>query len=358
MRGLKYISFHDESASGVVARRLITACVEQGTPITWTPMVPGRGWGMAFEPFFGRGMGDDRLAPVCNCGIEYDRVVIHLPPAYFGGWLEREGGARIIGYTVPEPTGTSKRQISTLNRLDRLLVPYRSVQARFEEIGVVVPTEVIPPIAQRPAPADFDELLDISSSEMIFYTVGDWTQRKAIHETLGCYWNVFTAADPTVLVIKTSQRDMTRTLFGRCIGSADSAVKRLAKRYSSPARIKLIAGEITGEQLTGLHRRGDCYVSLAQNDGWGIDALDAASAGTPVVMAEHGGPAELMDRDLAYLIHGDVEPDPDHAAEQLRSVFDRRDLARDKGRRLQQGILARLTPLTVTGEFIRAISKD
>lgn len=94
----------------------------------------------------------------------------------------------------------------------------------------------------------------------------------------------------------------------------------------------------------------DCYVSLHRSEGFGLTLAEAMYFGRPVIGTGYSGNLDFMTRDNSYLVDHTMEaigpgsdpypaegewaqPDLDHAAQLMRSVFDDREEARQRGRR-------------------------
>ena len=77
---------------------------------------------------------------------------------------------------------------------------------------------------------------------------------------------------------------------------------RWSREYRNPARVRLEVETWTDDRIAGLHTRGDCYVTLAHGEGWGIGAFDATAYGNPVVATGWGGFLEYLDDESAFLV--------------------------------------------------------
>ena len=94
----------------------------------------------------------------------------------------------------------------------------------------------------------------------------------------------------------------------------------------------------------------DCYVSLHRSEGVGSTISDAMAAGRPVIATAFGGNLEFMTDETSYLVATRglarvgpldyraypedgfwADPDPQHAAELMRAVFDDQATAAAKG---------------------------
>ncbi len=140
--------------------------------------------------------------------------------------------------------------------------------------------------------------------------------------------------------------------------------------------IELSTRHLDRAGIDGLHARGDCFVSLSRGEGWGLGAFDAAAAANPVVVTRWGGSLDFLPPGYPYGVEFDLidtvddpadawwEPRPgerwarariDHAAAQLRVVFDHRAEARSWGRALQADVRANFSSEQVTRRLVDAL---
>jgi glycosyltransferase involved in cell wall biosynthesis len=381
--GIKYVSLFEKSGYGEAARRYLLGLAQTGIPLTWCPMTPGPGWGMWYEPHAGPAVGDAELDPFCQQTIPYDTVIVHTVPEYFPHWLAREKGRRVFGYTTWETDRLPGHWPDLLNRMDGLLVPCEWNHKVFTASGVTVPIHVVPHIAPPPIAPSRTPILEAAEQDYVFYTINTWTRRKGVELALRAYLSAFRGSDPVVFVLRTSRdvfvqsrNPIRRFLEKRFRPTTARALQKLLRGRPDPARVILLCDELSAAEMEGLHTRGDAYISLSRGEGWGLGAFDAGAHGKPVIMAGHGGPLDYLSEDRAYLAHyrltpvDDVagrpsytpdqrwaEPDVEHATILMRRVFERRDEAAEKGRRLRAYIDERFNMARVTGILLHSIRR-
>lgn len=302
MRGLKYISWGDTTGYATAAKSYVAALADAGVNISWSPMVPGP---RLYEPTLGKASPVPSLQNIYHRDIEYDRVIIHTVPEYYPEWLERERkpGRRIYGYTVWELERLPRHWPDILNQLDGVIVPCQWNVSVFRDSGVHVPIHVVPHLSQfesmpEPSPTDRDRLLghlgDYRQSidnRFVFYTIGFWSHRKAPYLAIEAYWKAFAHDDPVLMVVKTSNKDITcwhrswRNGFRLRHPSPALSIERMIRKSGGKlAPVALIADEqLSDGEMQSLHALGDCFVSLTRTEGWGLGAFEglyAVSCGT------------------------------------------------------------------------------
>lgn len=387
VEGIKYVSLYEKSGYGYAARAYLLGLIKTGIPITWTPMVPGKGWGLGYIPFLGRDVGDPDLGYVCNLNIKYDTIILHLTPEYYPLWLKREPGKRMIGYTVWETDKPPRHWQALLNTMDLLLVPSQWNKEIFIRWGVIRPISVIPHIAMNsnpirspsnaPPSSYYKSGWGFGADDYVFYCIGVWTARKALDNTIQCYLDSFTADDNTLLLIKTTKFDYTKRYFKWFFSHTQRALNKILKNYRNPARVKIIDEEISEDDILNLHVRGDCYISLCRSEGWGLGAFDAASFGKPIIITGYGGQMEYLPRHLAYLVDYRLvpvidevgkqsysrdqrwaEPNMIHASQLIRQVFEDRNGADQRGIMLSRHIIECFNESVVIPKLIQAIKQS
>lgn len=392
MRSLRYISWGDATGYAIAAKSYLRVLIKAGIDLTWTPMLTSKG---DYEISDETSWPCPILTTVCNRDINYDTVLIHTVPEYYPYWIERERalGRRVLGYTVWELERLPNHWPDILNRLDGVLVPCQWNVEVFKKSGVTVPIHVVPHISQFEniaPPTDIDRqsirsrLNNISDidNRFVFYNIAYWSNRKAPYLALEAYWRAFNSNDKTVMVVKTSPRDITRfhrhwsNGFRLRNPSTLQSMQAMATRHADRAPVVLIADEsLSDQEIMALHERGDCFTSLTRTEGWGLGAFEAARLGKPLIMTGYGGQLDYIDPDLTYLVSYEMvpvheptwsanyrasdlwaEPSINHAARQMREVFENRKLANDRAAQQAHKIESTFSADIVLATLLRALN--
>jgi len=96
------------------------------------------------------------------------------------------------------------------------------------------------------------------------------------------------------------------------------------------------AGFLTGHHLTALMAASDCYVVPSIYEPFGMVALEAAAAGTPVAVADTGGLSEIVEHGVTGVKF--APGDPAALAATVGSVLDDLDYARGLARRARRRV--------------------
>ncbi|MDP4590907.1 MAG: hypothetical protein NWS57_07440, partial [Burkholderiaceae bacterium] len=219
MKGLKYVSWSDQTGYAVAAKAYLYALIEVGINLSWTPMVQGE---KQYVTYHDKQWPCPVLQAFCNKDIDYDTVIIHTVPEYYPEWIKKEKpkSCRVLGYTVWEHEQLPDHWPAILNQLDGVIVPCKWNAQAFRNSGVTVPIHVVAHISQ------FERSKEISKSgkkgfqsylgkyadqeRFIFYSIGYWSNRKAPFLAIEAYLKAFDANDNVLMLVKTSAKDVTR----------------------------------------------------------------------------------------------------------------------------------------------------
>lgn len=284
MKGIKYISPTGNSGYAEAAKDYMVGLVKAGHDVTFTHF--------KFDNTDERGDGErnDLVRSLTNKKIDYDTVIIHATPDHWGSQIERNKGKRIVGMTVWETTKLHPQWVDHINKVHQVVVPCEWNKEVFINSGVTRPIAVIPHILREQP--KIKAVINGVDDRYVFYTIGQWHNRKGVSDTIEAYLNAFTADDNVALLVKTFASDFSE-------GQKNVIRRRImtiAKKYARPARIIQLLDEFTQDEMDALHTTGDCYVSLCKSEGWGLGAFDAAGRGKPVIMTGYGGQMDFLKR--------------------------------------------------------------
>ena len=371
---LIYVSPEGTSGYARVAEDFMLGLHELGLEFSWQPYhwaggetVPFRGEteNVALKPFFYKPLESPEL------------VVLHIMPSYLESWLERFPSTPIVVHTVWETDRLRGEWVEVINRTLGVVVPCEWNRQVFAQSGVTVPIEVVPYMIPKDV-----KPLERGNSCRRFYTINDWTYRKAMPELVEAFLRAFADGGAT-LTIKTNTKDRTAAKpwydffplgwLATIHTSTSHALKELKRATSSEAEINLIAGDLTREQILEIHREHDCYVSLTRSEGWGMGAFEAAAIGNPVVMTGFGGQSEFLKPELCTLVDHSMkpclddgwytareswaEPDVEDAVVKLREVFAQPDQAHAKARLLREKCWAEYEQGKVAAEYRQTLQR-
>lgn len=342
IKGIKYIGpIFDGSGYAQAARGYVLALYKLGVPLTIHPV--------SFEKMT-PDLGDEGviLRNLINKKIDYDVVITHLTPEF---WSRHKEPSKLnIGYTVWETSRLHPDWPGYINNMDACMVACEWNVKVFKDSGVTIPIYVVPHGIDTDGFSDIKpyKVKGIKEDAYKFYSIFQFTERKHPMALIKSYWAAFQNDENVALILKTyrsnhdeEERKAIRTTLTR--------LKEVTPMDKYPP-IYLITGLLSREQIIGLHKYGDCLVSLDRGEGFGLVPFEAASLGNPIMVTGFGGVREFASEDNSYLINytltpvsgmpwspwyrGDqlwAEPDCGHAMRVFQTIYNNRDDAQGRG---------------------------
>jgi len=380
--GVRWLSFGPGSGYGDAAEAIMAGLREAEISVTWSPLGWGENaWHGEFGPLRDPGRTDSDQDDVVDLDIGYDTVVVHSTPVW-NEWLEDEAqGRRMVAFTTWETDRLPDGHVRTLNRYDLVVVPSRFNVETFMASGVTVPLAAVPHIA-RPVPVDPPAP---PVGRLRFYTIGTWTTRKALADTVTAFIDAFEGDDEVSLLVCSTEEDhiaLARVARrGWAIDSSEGqtwfTLDRLVAGRGDHPPIELRTQPMTRAEVEAVHRSSHCFVSLSRGEGWGLPAFDAAAHGNPVVVTGWGGALDFLPEDYPYLIDYDLVPsgddEPDgwmppsrgrwakarsaHASALLRSIHDEREAAWSRASAVAMDIRARFDSAAATARLVEVLGR-
>ena len=379
IKGIKYYSTLPESGIGIAASHYMRGILKSGIPITWSPIEESP---LGIKILDEKTTSNGELSEIINKKIDYDTVIIHdwrtLQIPYL---VYKERDKRVVIYFVWETERIPDAWVPIFNLADLVLVPAEWNRNTLIKCGVKTQIGIVPHIFDEGSLSEGQPLLEIDHDQFVFYTIGEWSERKAIFKTLACYLDTFSGDDRTLLVIKTGRKDLRRNKGDdgqRYFGSTKNAVDRILSGYRNPAKVLLLDCWMDRQNIAGLHQRGDCYISLCRSEGWGLGAFEAAGLGKPVIMTSFGGQGDFLDKINSYPVDYTLTPisvkkawkhytgkgqlwaDPDvkQASEIMRQIFIDREEALHRGKILKEDIKDKFCESAVIEALIGTLPVD
>lgn len=203
--------------------------------------------------------------------------------------------------------------------------------------------------APEGAPTPARDAFGLPAGAFVFlfsFSYLSYAERKNPLALIAAFERAFPAAagERVALVLKTSQSDF-----------APEAHRRLVAAAQRDRRIVLIDRYLSRAETDVLTDLADCYVSLHRSEGFGLTLAEAMARAKPVVATPYGGVTDFFHAGTGFPVAYELvalaqdvgpypagacwaDPDVGDAARQLRSVYERRDEARDVGRRGRDAI--------------------
>lgn len=379
--GIRWLALGPGSGFGDAAETAISGLRAAGIPVSWSPLGWGENeWGTDFGPLLAPGGAEETDSDAVG-PIPHDTVVVHSTPLWNARLADQARGRRLVAYTTWEHDRLPDHYVEALNRYDLVLVPSQFNVDTFIASGVSSPIEAVAHILRPVDHADSDP----PNGTLVFYTIGTWTARKAMAETIEAYLDAFTGHDDVTFIVCTTAEDHVGQLRianrGWAIdpqeGMSWFELERILAGRPDPPRVELRTTPMTRAEIDALHETSDCFVSLTRGEGWGLGAFDAAARGNPVVTTGWSGTLEFLPPDYPYLVEFDLissqddenddwSPESDgrwakarkaDATTLLRSIYEDRATAWMVARRLAPQIRNRFDAARSTSQLLGALSR-
>lgn len=347
IKGIKYIGpIFDGSGYAKACRGNILALHSLGIPITLAPI--------SFEEIKPNLNEDGKLLyKLVNKPLDYNVVIIHSTPEFWNGKIEK--GKTNIGYTIWETTKLHPDWPKYINNsVDKVLVGCNWNVEVFKDSGVTKPIGVVPHGIDKDSFNSVEpfSIAGVKDDAYVFYSIFQWTERKHPVALMKAYWYAFQNNENVALVLKTYRSNYSEE-EKEAIRGTIKRLKAMCPIDSYPP-IYLVSDMLSEEEMSGLHARGDCYVSLDRGEGFGLSPFTAAAKGNPIIVTGFGGSLEYAKPDNSYLVEYSLTPvygmpwSPWYKADQLwaepsvldgamkmRHVFNNQEEAKKKGSKIQ-----------------------
>lgn len=141
--------------------------------------------------------------------------------------------------------------------------------------------------------------------KFVFYFIGENIKRKRLNAILTAYYTAFDMNDDVVLVIKTGRDgqpiEETSKEIQQLSGSIKNSLRLYAKRDLYPEMV-LVPGNLSIDELYGLHQYGNCFVNATFGDAWNQPCFDALGFGNTIISPLIGGMKDYLNGCLD--VHG------------------------------------------------------
>ena len=353
--------------------------------VTYHSFLPHLGYGIAAKGYVElmRQTGSTKVnqkAYDFNSGIEQtgppdfegeaDVNFIHLTPNY----TQKVYAPKQINLlnTVFESTEFPAEWRQEVEKVDRIAVPCTWNQRVFEEV-LQRDIYLLPHTSQFegriPSPSSI--LSTVPADTFVFLTVATWELRKNIEGLLDAFCSAFSAKDNVLLVLKTSQNNLTaqhKHWWGRrYLETTTNSLAKILRKKKNPPRIQLISSVLNDHDMQNLYNRCNAYVTLTHGEGWGLGCYEAAWFGKPVIATGFGGYLDFLTPDTAYLLpytlipykrnfwdaddrvnHQYAQPDRDTAIECMRLVYGDLSTANERGRQLKSFVEKKFSKMVIS----------
>ena len=306
--------------------------------------------------------------------IDYQFKIINILPDNLK--KKREAGKTNISFTMFETNRIPTVWVDAINKYsEACFVPCSWNKEVFESSGVIRPVKVVPPGLDTKRYQKMDKLkpisLDIPEDAFCFYSIFQWTERKNGVGLLKAYWSAFDEVEDVYLVLKTYRHSTSPQEQARL--KEQIARVKASLRLKRPPKIVFVGGFLSKDEITGIHKRGDCFVLPHRAEGWGLPHIEAMAVGNPVITTGFSGNMDFMNKQNSYLLDYQMtpvcnmpwiphyeasmewaEPDLSQLKKYMRRVYENRKEAKRIGKKGQSYVLSNFSWETSARRFVTA----
>jgi glycosyltransferase involved in cell wall biosynthesis/SAM-dependent methyltransferase len=346
--------FRSELGTGEAARQLVSALDAGGVPLL---------------PVHGRTIPPNRqghgFAQLDYTAARFPVNVICMNADALGEFAAQAGleffdGRYSIGMWFWEVAEFPATWISAFDHVDELWLPTDHVARAIGARSTVPITKITLPVEMPPVlPAKRAEL-GLPDGFMFLFSFDHHSifERKNPLALVEAYKRAFAPEDGAVLVVKSINSDSDPANHARLVAAAEGR-----------GDVHVIDGYLTPDRKNMMVAASDCYVSLHRAEGFGLTMAEAMYLEKPVIATGYSGNLDFMNERNSFLVDYRLveigagaapyppagswaEPDVDDAARLMRDVFERPELAAERGRRGGEDI-RRTHSAQAAGEIVR-----
>lgn len=139
------------------------------------------------------------------------------------------------------------------------------------------------------------------TNPFIFYTIGQYTDKKNIKGIILAYFLEFNRSDNVRLFIKTDNYGMDHNTLQDMIRYDIDQIKS-AIRKPEYCDIDYIIGRLSDDDVIRLHQGGDCYVNACKADGCGPCAIEAMLCDKIIINTKNIGSSTYFNTSNALMV--------------------------------------------------------
>ena len=221
----------------------------------------------------------------------YDTIIQNTYPEYIE--YHKEFGKNIAIVEIETNNIKHSGWIDKLNMMDEIWVGSLFSAQSLINGGVFKTIKIVPePYDISKYNQDYDCFFsyDTSNKPFIFYTMGQYTEKKNIKNIILAYLLEFKKKDNVRLFIKTCDHRQKNEDLENLIKFDMRQIKNmLRKNEDDYPDVDVLCGYLADKDVVRLHRSCDCYVNSVRGDGFGSSAIESAICGKSIINTKNIG---------------------------------------------------------------------
>ena len=239
-------------------------------------------------------------------------------------------GRRNVGYWLWEVARFPSSYLKAFEPFDEIWTPSSHCVEAISSVSSIPVRRVPLPVAVADAPCYDRAHFEIPEAEFALVFAFDFLsiwERKNPRATIEAFRRAFSKDEPARLIIKSSNSGF------------DAEGREQIRQAIGDAKVTWIDRTLSEQEVRDLFRVCDCYVSLHRAEGFGLTIAESMAMGKPVIATAYSGNVDFFNLNNGWPVRYDLveleeavgpypagtvwaDPDVDHAATQMRRVYD------------------------------------
>ena len=218
---------------------------------------------------------------------DYQIKIMHVTPDEIPRLIELEKYS--VSHFFWETSRVPDRFVNGLNLVNEIWTGSLANVEAIKNSGIETPVYVYPqainlhPVKSEPFRLDFDGFL--------FYSIFEWTDRKNPEALFEAYSQAFPQKENVGLLIKSYISNFSDSSKNFILNK----INEYMQKFDIKNKVFFHHELMSYNQIQGLHKRGDCYVSAHRGEGWGVPQAEALTHSKPVISTGYGGINEYFE---------------------------------------------------------------
>lgn len=239
-----------------------------------------------------------------NTANKYDYIIQHGYPDMFV--YNKNFGKHIGIVDIETNLIQHSGWIEKINMMDEIVVGSSFSAESLVNGGVNIPIKVIPEPydTYNIKNTDFFFYPDKKERPFIFYTIGQYFEKKNIHGIILSFLLEFEEYENVKLFIKTGDYYKENKDLENIIKFDISNIHKAVKRYPvKDNKIDILCGILKDEDICRLHHSADCYVNTVKSDSLGACVIEAKLSDSIVINTNGVGSCDFINSTNGIIVN-------------------------------------------------------
>lgn len=245
-----------------------------------------------------------------NICRKYDTLIQHTMPEYIE--YHKNFGKNIAIAEIETTNIRHSGWIDKLNLMDEIWVHSIFSAESLVTGGVIKPIKIVPQpydieVYNKKQDSFFD--YDINNFPFIFYTIGQYAEKKNIKNIILAYLLEFNKKDNVRLFLKTCDHRRKNEDLENLIKFDMSNIKSIIRKSDNEcADIDIVCGYMSDNDIIRLHQSSNCYINTIKADSFGDCAIEAAICGKTIINTKNIGSSTYFNSTNALMVNSIKTP--------------------------------------------------